>query len=308
MKRFLRYTLYFLVPIFLGGALLEGALRNVPNGYGYKRDYLDKHKTEIETLVLGSSHGYYNIDPQYLKGHAFNAANPAQSLRYDMLLLERYISDMPMLRTVILPVGYPTLFFELGHTPESWRLTHYARDFGLPITPEHFRNQFFVLSKMLKWNLEDIETHYWRRAKVYKMTDLGWGTDYGGNREGKIEKSAKASIFWHTAPKSPYLQDNKDFLEAIAQTCTDKGVSLLIVHTPLHEAYRERMDSDQLQSMERIVLELAIKYPKVSVLDYSKDEAFGEADFYDGDHLNEIGARKLSEKINLSLKQSVPGN
>lgn len=308
MNRFLRYTLYFLVPIFLGGALLEVALRDVPNGYRYKRDYLDKHKREIETLVLGSSHGFYNIDPQYVNGHAFNAANPAQTLRYDLLLLERYISDMPELKTVILPVGYPTLFFELGHTPESWRLTHYARDFGFQIAPDHFQYQFFVLSKMLKWNIEDIETHYLDREKVYKMTDLGWGTDYGGNREGKIEKSAKASIFWHTAPKSPYLQDNKEFLEAIAQTCADKGVRLLIVHTPLHEAYRERMDSVQWVTTERFLLELVTEYPQIKVMDYSKDEAFVEADFYDGDHLNEIGARKLSEKINLSLKQSVPGN
>jgi hypothetical protein len=308
MNRFLRYTFWFLVPILLGGVLLEIALRAVPNGYGFKKAYLDAHKGRIETLVLGSSHGYYNIDPQYIEGNAFNAANPAQSLRYDMLMLEGYIVDMPKLQTVILPVGYPTLFFEVGHTPESWRLTHYARDFGFPIAPDHFQYQFFVLSKMLKWNLEDIETHYFKNGKVYKMSELGWGTDYGGNREGKIEKSAKASIFWHTSPTSPYIQDNKIFLEAIARACAQRGVRLLIVHTPLHQAYRERMDPVQSETTKRILSELGMRYPNMKVLDFSGSEDFDGGDFYDGDHLNELGAKKLSEKINLAIKQSKSGN
>lgn len=303
MRRFLRFTLLFIVPILACAIGLEVLIREIPNGYTFKRNHLDSNKERIETLILGSSHAFYNVNPVHLEGAAFNAANPAQSLRYDLLLIQRYIADMPHLQTVILPVGYPTLFFELGDTPENWRLTHYARDFGFPISPDHLQYRFFILSKMLKWNLEDIETHYFRKSKVHKMSDLGWGTDFSGNREGKIEKSAKASIFWHTAPNSKHVDANRRFLEQIAQLCSEKDIQLLVINPPLHPAYSERRDPDQVEVTDRVLQELVVRYPRMKVLDFSSAAGFGDGDFYDGDHLNEVGAEKLSVKINLSLRQ-----
>lgn len=303
MRRFLRFNIFFLLPIVVCAILLEFVIREIPNGYAFKKSHLDSNKGRIETLVLGSSHAYYNVNPAYLDGVAFNAANPAQSLQYDLLLLQRYISAMPRLRTVILPVGYPTLFFDLGDTPESWRLTHYARDFGFPISPDHLQYHYFVLSKMLKWNLEDIESHYLNREKVYKMTDLGWGTDYGGNREGKIEKSAKASIFWHTAPNSKHVDANRRFLEQIAQLCSEKDIQLLVINPPLHPAYSERRDPDQVEVTDRVLQELVVRYPRMKVLDFSSAAGFGDGDFYDGDHLNEVGARKFSQLLSVQIQR-----
>jgi len=44
------------------------------------------------------------------------------------------------------------------------------------------------------------------------------------------------------------------------------------------------------------------KYENCSYVDYLADSDFSADDFYDGDHLNEQGARKLTKKLYSSLK------
>ncbi|MCH6201725.1 hypothetical protein MMU07_19245 [Aquiflexum sp. LQ15W] len=297
MKKFIKLALIFLMPLFVTAALLEMALRQIPNSYVYKKNYLDTHAEELETLILGSSHAYYNLDPIYWKEKAFNAANPAQSLQYDLKILDRYIEKMPSLNKVVIPIGYPTLFFDLGHTPESWRLTHYYRDFGFQISSDHFKFHYFILSKMLKWNLEDFNLHFIKKGNVLKISDLGWGTDYQNSPERDIEKTAKLSIFWHTTPNSEFFEPNKNYLEEITKICYKKEVELILLIPPIHKSYFERRNEEQVKKTKEFLQYLQIKYPNCILMDFSGDISFLESDFYDSDHLNKEGAKKLSLKL-----------
>ncbi len=65
MKRFVIKTIYISLPILVVAILMEILLRNTPNDYLFKKQYLDKHSSEIETLILGSSHSFYGFNPEY---------------------------------------------------------------------------------------------------------------------------------------------------------------------------------------------------------------------------------------------------
>ncbi len=89
MKKYLIRTLFIGFPIALFLLIGELALRNIPNDYSLKRDYLDKNAQNLKTLVLGSSHFYRGVNPDFLEQPAFNAAMVSQTLDYDLKILEK---------------------------------------------------------------------------------------------------------------------------------------------------------------------------------------------------------------------------
>jgi hypothetical protein len=90
MKKFLKIFIYFFIPIVIASACLEVYMRHIPNSYKYKDEWMKKNGNTVETLILGSSHAYYGINPEYLSWKAFNLANVSQDLERDFFVLDKY--------------------------------------------------------------------------------------------------------------------------------------------------------------------------------------------------------------------------
>ena len=108
MTHFIKKIVLYLLPIALLAIGLEIYVESIPNSYTYKRQYMEQHASEIQTLVLGSSYAYDGIDTEYLP-HAFNLANSSQCFEDDYRLLAKYLSMMDSLQKVILPLSYSSL-------------------------------------------------------------------------------------------------------------------------------------------------------------------------------------------------------
>jgi hypothetical protein len=65
MKKFLFHLSKIFLPILFFFLVLEIAIRKTPNDYQLKKEYLDKNAAEINTLILGSSHTFYGLNPEY---------------------------------------------------------------------------------------------------------------------------------------------------------------------------------------------------------------------------------------------------
>ena len=86
MKKFLIILLAFFIPVLCVLAGLEYMVRKAPNEYQYKAQWMEKNADRVETLILGTSHAFYGINPSYLGPNAFSLAASAQSLQYDEFL------------------------------------------------------------------------------------------------------------------------------------------------------------------------------------------------------------------------------
>ena len=89
MNKFITKLIIFCLPILLGTLVLEVLLRNIPNDYSQKKEYLDENSSEIETLILGSSHSFYGLNPKYFSSKTFNASHISQSLNYDYKIINK---------------------------------------------------------------------------------------------------------------------------------------------------------------------------------------------------------------------------
>ena len=100
---------------------------------------------------------------------------------------------------------------------------------------------------------------------------------------------------------SSHLRENKrsnsqhDCIELLVKAARVDGHRLFIVIFPARKEYTRLLPPKD--SLFNGMYELA-KKNNLTVIDFYEDTDFEDDDFYDWDHLNENGARKLTKKLN----------
>ena len=89
MKKFVTRFVLFLLPAIIFLTVAELYVRSIPNIYTFKDQWMWKHGQDIQTLVLGNSHAYYDMNPSVMGDGVFSLANVSQRLEHDLYLLKR---------------------------------------------------------------------------------------------------------------------------------------------------------------------------------------------------------------------------
>jgi hypothetical protein len=309
MKHFLRQSLLFLIPICIVAIVAEVMLRQVPNPYRYKYEWMEQHADSVETLVFGSSHTFYGIRPEYLEGRAFSLANVSQPWKLDIWLLKRWAERCKQLKTIIWPISFSSWFGSgrLEDGTESYRCRFYKIYMHCDLYPN-----------FSKYNLELSD---YRTAKgklgtaVYNLfhDDADPGYDaYGWGKQYKLatkdmEKwndgtEAAAAVKRHTVKSFEHTEKNIGLMTEVAEFCQQRGIRLVIITTPCWHAYTDSLNSTQLNRMYELTRQFQQKY-HLTYLDYLKDPRFVPDDFFDSNHLSDVGAEKFSKILKEDLSQ-----
>ncbi|GHV69766.1 hypothetical protein FACS1894199_18930 [Bacteroidia bacterium] len=286
---------------------LEMVLRHIPNDYSCKKDYLDTHANEIETLVLGSSHAYFDVDPAYFSDNTFNVAHVSQSLDYDYAILKKYDEKLVNLKTIIIAFSYPSLWGKLSIGLEKWRITKYILYYGIRNENDPIKSHSEILSNSFKTNILQILS-YFKGTNNIQQTKLGWGTMYCIQNTPDLETTGKKAALRHTIDiHSPDNQkifaNNVAFLDSIIQICQRHSAKVFLLTTPHYKTYREHINEEQLSAMINKANEMANNHSNCIYMNLMEDSTFVSTDYYDADHLCEIGAKKLSLKLANDIKE-----
>lgn len=292
MKKFLITLLAFFIPVLCVLAWLEYLVRKAPNEYQYKAEWMEKNASRVETLILGTSHAFYGINPSYLGPNAFSLAASAQSLQYDEFLFFNYAPKCKNLKTVILPISYFTLFSgDMEDGSEWWRVINYKVYMDCPNHSSFSKYNFFIsnsepfrskLTKIIKGN------------SIIECDSLGFG--YPIYRKSTPHLDDASVVTWvkhHTAKDFTHVEKNKSHIYHIANYCKEKGLKLVLVTTPAYYKYYEQLDSAQLSVMHDFIKGMKKLY-NVVYLDHLKDYRFVPNDFTDCNHMSCDGAKKFS--------------
>ena len=306
MKRFLNNSALFLLPILGTLILIELALRSVPNPYKYKYEWMQKNAENVETLVFGSSHTIYGIRPEFLDGNAFSLANVSQGTTHDLYYLKYWSDRYKNLKTVIVPISLFTLF------------SH-----GLEFGSESYRCRFYKIymdcDLYSDWSLYNFELSDYRTAKgklgtfFYNLfvKKTGTGCDkYGWSEAYKLSgknmkawndgSEAKAAVKRHTEKSWDYIEMNYNRIKEMAEFCKKHNAQLILITTPCWHSYYDKLDSKQLAKMYEVIHKLQ-KECAIPYCDYLKDSRFVADDFYDSNHLSEVGAEKFTKILNKDI-------
>lgn len=297
MKIFIKKVVIFLILITSIAVISEFSLRRIPNDYSYKREYLDLQSDDIEILIFGSSHAFFGIDPSYFSNRCFNASHVSQSLDYDLEILKKYENRLGQLKTIILPISYFSLFEKLKTQNDSWRIKNYNIYYGMNYSYSLADNMEIFSSKSLT-NGKRIFSFYINGNSNITCSEFGWCTLYRSEESKDLNETGKIAAKRHTFEDSNNLNDNISILRSIIELCNRHNVNVILYTPPAFESYRSYLNNEQLNITLDISNEMSNTFDNCTYINLLENKQFVEQDFYDGDHLNEIGAKKLSLLLN----------
>lgn len=299
MEKFITRLLLFLSPIVISAVLMEVLLRKIPNDYQYKCNYLNKNSNNINVLILGSSHAYYGIDPQLMRHKSFNAAYVAQSLFYDWQIVKKYDKNWRNLKFIILPVDYFSLYGKLENGIESWRVKDYNIYYG--ISSNNYTDNSEVLSNKLLLDMERVKSAYVNHEHNILCSSLGWGTEYLSRKKRNLFKTGKLAAKRHFVIREGFFKENVEVLTSIIEYANKNHVKVLLYTSPAYKTYVQNLNPQQLNSTINMLYTISKKYDNVFYINLLNNNSFKADDFYDADHLDDLGAKKLTYKIDSLL-------
>lgn len=297
MKRFLRHISLFVLPLLILAVVMEFVAEAIPNSYTYKRDYIEQHGAQIQTLILGSSNAYDGLNPSVMP-QAFNLANSSQTLEDDYRLLAKYIDSMDSLQTVIVGLGYHTL----GTTKEEHRRTYYTLYMDLyprwPLSKYSFEicNPEMLIKKIIKY-------------AVYRDVTL---CDSLGQRVGHTKEAAQSGAEWWNKEVDALvindrldighcklvIEENRRYLETIVDLCNTHNVQPVIVQMPVMEEYKKKLPAEQIALMDDVLhsLDSAAICTDASKWDIPEDG------WYNATHLTKEESVEFTNKLYEEIK------
>ncbi|MHA7941668.1 hypothetical protein ACJOV8_001135 [Formosa sp. 3Alg 14/1] len=302
MRTFLKLFLFFCLPVLVLGCAMEFALRQIPNAYQVKSDYLKAHHNSIKTLLLGSSHILYGVNPEFLTADALNYGHVSQTIDIDYAILRQHVNDLEALETVVLRLSYTTLFEQLKEGDERWRLKDYTLYTDVNLD-SNLKDHFEILSVKFKYNLERLYAYYILNQTSEHVNARGWAFKEKDATIENIEDVSMRVAKKHTATSDALYSENYKILENIIKECNESGIKVVLVTMPAYKAYIQHLDPLQLEKTIMAGKLMDSKYKNCIYLNYLDDKRFETSDFLDADHLNSQGAKKFSKIINGILMQ-----
>lgn len=296
MKKFLTYCAIFCLPVLICAFLAEYLTRQVPNPYKYKYEWMQKHAEDVEILVLGSSQTFYGVRPELFEGKVFNLANVSQGNKQNLFLLKYWADRYKQLKTVIIPISLYTWFTPgLEHGVESYRCRYYRIYMDCDLYSDWSLNNLELsdrrtaLGKLEKYFSGDsslgCDKYGW--GNIYKLSEKNMGK---WDDETEVETAVKMN----TAGNWDYIESNYNQLKEIAEFCQSWNIELILVTPPCWTSYNKKCDSKQLAKMYELTHKFQQEY-HLTYLDYLKDPRFDADDFYDCNHLSDVGAIKFTK-------------
>lgn len=300
MKRFLTTLILFLIGIAVLLGLAEWMARSCPNAYSQKQAWMEQHGGEVETLVLGSSHAYAGLQPRHLKTLGYNLANSNQTQRYDWLLLARDSTRLQRLKAIIYPASSLQMNYPLEVTTEWYRGIYYQLYNHLEVHSSWSR---------YAWETASLKTCCWKVQSLMNSgtsdrmsDDDGWCNFYQAS-DDNLRQLTDAALQKRLAiydERATLAIEKDDYFGQIAQFCQRHGIRLILVGMPVSAPFGQQDPHSQklLEQLDKRAREYAESYPAtIEYRNYSTDARFEASDFYDVDHLNSLGARKLTQII-----------
>lgn len=302
----------FSVPVLLILIILELGLRLIPDDHKLQKRYLDANSNEIETLILGSSQTFCGIDPKYFATKTYNVGYLAQTMDLDFLIINKYKDNFKSLKTIVLPISYFSLFSSLRFTSVSWRLKKYVIYHDLSVYDKLFKN-YDLFNQSLNTSVQSLKSYYMDKNDPLYSDSLGWGRTFKSEYAKDLIETGKTTALLHRfdldlEDVQIATEENQILLKQFMEWSESENIKIILLTPPVYITYRNNLDLGQLHLTIETANTIASTYKNCEYYNLMDDPSFTADDFYDANHLSEIGAKKLSNIVTTLIDESVTEN
>ncbi|HXV27551.1 MAG TPA: SGNH/GDSL hydrolase family protein [bacterium] len=259
------------------------------------------NKDEIEILVFGNSHSQRGIDPADLSKKGFSFALTAQDLYYDFRFWEKYSPELTHLQYVIIPVDHFSFGYDLGMLEK--RFAEYYAEMGIPARRFYLRFYCWIQahSYLIKYRAVIVK----RIAEIIKggkrpdqppkeQFIFGEFQEAERRQKGAMLAGRRMNDSYHKANEKAYL----GYLTTMIYQALERNIRVLLVTLPTNPEYYNELTEGFVLNFHGHINRLLGEFhedSRLAYVDFTGDPRFTAMDYYDVDHLNPSGARKLAK-------------
>jgi len=300
MKKALIKILLFLLPMVVCYTLLETRLSGIQNIYNKKRTDLERRLPDIEVLILGASHAFFDLNPDFFSYKAFNLASTYQSEFYDAQLEAMYAGRAPKLKLVIISADFSSFFLQLHDTKEEWRDYYYYQFWNIkyPGLPLLEARKFSKLALYGPERLMDSAISSGININLtYTLHANGWapyrlsGAYPVNDSTGKYQVDLAYRNF--TTEKMATVSG---YIEKMIRDLRRRNIQVALISFPVHHSYSDNCPKNVVAMEDSTIREFCTNYG-CKYYNYSHDQRFTLADYADNDHIRESAAMRFSKIV-----------
>lgn len=308
MKKFVKHTVLFFIPVILGYLAVEYTTRQLPMGFKDLSRYYEENKTEFEVLVLGSSQIKDAINPELLQIPTLNLGSGNQHHDTDFKILKGLLPHIPNLKTVVLEVSYS--HFELPHNGKDfWKNAVYYEYYGVNAFERRtwFKDRLVYLSNPQFFS-ERLLGHYKGTDPPAGFSKYGFDTlNYGGRFQDlnySEEKIAKTKFRLNYKERPEVFQNNAALFNEMLDFLKEKELNVIICSVPMYKTFLSARNPNILRRRDSILSRIEQDYSNVRMFRKEEDTVrFKVKDYWNQSHLNPDGAKKFTEEFEMLLTE-----
>lgn len=242
--------------------------------YINKKHVFDE-KENLTNIILGSSHANRGLNSMFMSQPTVNLATTSQDLYESFHLCKFAVENKPSVKNVILFYAPFSCGYNISHSSEKYRAAYLDRIFKIkPFQEDKAIEPFYKKRHLKLFNDNSINAD---NNPLYDSPEIV-EDDVKIRAEKHVELSQAKTMI-------PWLEKTANFLQ-------EHHVNLYVIIPPYTEFYKKCLPSNIFDDLYDFC-----SRKNVSLTSFLDDESFTLDDFYDGDHLNFIGAIKLTNKI-----------
>ncbi len=305
MVKFINRLFAFCFPLLLIIGFVEYLFRTQPNNYSIKNQYISKNHNNIEVLLFGNSHCLYGLNPVYFDKNTFNLSNVSQTIYFDKLLLDHYFDTLPKLKSVVFCLEYTNLSQQDNTQDDVFRKYYYRYYMGINtplISQFDIKQHLLCLAQSPKVSFYMLKK--WLQTGFFSdINTKGWGENFKKKDRVQPDLIAKQRAESHEDGLFDFTL-NSNRINEIIKKCKSKNIKVVIVSLPQTHLYSSYLNQNKLQSIFKTCQNFQDQNSStVFYLNLFDDKRFEDYDFFDSDHLNEVGAEKCSKIINQFINE-----
>jgi len=255
--------------------------------YVYKKRYgIENNITTIETIALRGSNCDYGFYPNNWN-NSYNFGLISSDFYINYYLYKKYREKLASLKNVVYFLNVPSPGYSIIETKEKYRTSVYKYFFEIPYQKENlisrrYENYIFSECKKIK-NIEISNEYNGYELKYYYGTAIKTNDRVRTHlRENQREPD---QLIWLKMTYDLIKEDNR---------------KLYIIIPPYRSDYKTLIPNKNIlfEKIYKLNLSNAI------FIDFFDSNIFTDNDFGDTDHLNENGAKKLTNEIMQIIKDA----
>ncbi len=306
LLHFLKYGLFFSVPLIIAYCILEIVALSLPLSYKVIGNYLQSNSQKIEMMALGSSQVKCGFNPAFSNKTAINLASTSQHHKEDFLILQGTIDRLSNLKYVLFEVSY--MHLELPyHENDYWKNTIYLKYYNVNAFERatYFKDKLLYLSNARFFSAK-IRDYYICKDDKSQFNKFGFDTNkyYGSFNTLNYDtlKIARNKFKIRTHENLAIFKNNTSYLFEMLDYMQNKNLKVILCTLPLYKTYLKERNPNIVHRRDSVLKIIKRKYNNVVLLNEETDTLnFTVNDFLNENHLNPDGAKKFTALINRKL-------